>query len=147
MGTVVPFRINRLQIVAQTAQTKVLVVEDSILTAKQLCESIAGLSHAIDCSTAATEKDALHIIMDSVPDIVVLDLHLKDGNGFTVLKAVKAMRRKPITIVLTNFALPQYRDYAFLLGADFFFDKALEFETIPPLLDTLVAQRTMWQRE
>jgi hypothetical protein len=40
-------------------------------------------------------------------------------------------------VVITNYALPQYRKQAEILGVRFFLDKAQDFEQIPEALEQL----------
>jgi len=117
---------------------RVLLVEDSKLTAEQLCEMIQSLRPEINCVTVATEEDALNAIGNIPPHIVVLDLLLKQGSGFNVLRKISAMTPKPLVVVLTNYALPQYREYALLTGADYFLDKAVSIDVLPTILESFL---------
>ena len=70
------------------------------------------------------------------PDAVIIDIGLRQGSGFDVLKAlsVNSVGHRPKRIVLTNHTLDQYRKAAQRWGADYFFDKSKE---IPELLRIL----------
>jgi DNA-binding NarL/FixJ family response regulator len=61
---------------------------------------------------------------------VVLDIHLADGNGFDVLRALRAAQFAPEIHVLTNYPLEGYRQTAERLGARGFFDKSSEFDAL-----------------
>ena len=67
------------------------------------------------------------------PDVVVIDIALRRGNGFDVLKSLRdqPVAKQPVRIVLTNYTLTSYRNAAKRMGADYFFDKSDE---IPELL-------------
>jgi two-component system, OmpR family, response regulator len=121
---------------------RMLLVEDSILTAEQICELIRTHHPEVTCTTVSTEREALDNVTESMPDILVLDLRLKEGSGFNVLRNVSTKNPKPQTVVLTNYALPQYREYAMLSGADYFLDKSTSMEALPTILDTLFEQRS-----
>jgi len=122
----------------QQGNWRVLLVEDSTLTAEQLCEMIRALRPTIICVAVATEDDALRAIDSQPPHIVVLDLLLKQGSGFNVLKKISSMTPKPLVIVMTNYALPQYREYALLTGADYFLDKAVSIDVLPTILESFL---------
>ena len=113
----------------------VLLVEDSLLTAEQLCELIHKHHPEVTCTVVSTESDALKKIAGEPIHAAVLDLRLKEGSGFTVLRKLASLNPKPFTVVLTNYALPQYRDFALLSGADYFLDKATSIAALPTLLD------------
>jgi len=100
----------------------------------QLTEMLRKLPHEVVISNVATEHEAVHAAQDWRPHVMVLDLRLKDGWGFNVLRKVVPMKERPFTVVLTNYALPQYREYAMLIGADLFLDKAIDLETLPDVL-------------
>lgn len=118
---------------------RVLIVEDSAITAEQLRELIGNVNPHIACSTVATESDAVAAVVDGIPPhVMVLDLHLKEGSGFGVLKKIRAIQPKPVVIVLTNFAAPQYRDGAIRAGADYFLDKEMIVDELPDVLRSLV---------
>ena len=48
---------------------------------------------------------------------------------------------KPVVVVLTNYALPQYREQALALGAHHFLDKSAAFDLLPDLIRDLGRQR------
>jgi DNA-binding NarL/FixJ family response regulator len=86
-------------------------------------------------SVAATvddESSAVRTLREMPIDILILDLQLRAGTGFGVLKTVGESR--PPTIVLTNFVLPQYRERARLLGIEYFLNKAQDLERLPQIL-------------
>ena len=115
----------------------VLLVEDSLPTAERLCELIESTGFPVAISHVVTEKEAVEKIGKSVPDIVVLDLRLKEGSGFNVLRRIAPIEPKPFVVVMTNYALPSFRDYALLTGADRFLDKSLEIEYLPKIIRSL----------
>jgi DNA-binding NarL/FixJ family response regulator len=62
--------------------------------------------------------------------VVVLDIHLAEGNGFDVLRGLRAAQFLPEIHVLTNYPLDGYRRSAERLGARGFFDKSSEFDAL-----------------
>jgi len=120
-----------------TSRLRILLVEDSLLTAEQSREMIHRRFPSVACWMVATEEDAMQAVSTTRFQVVVLDLQLKEGgSGFNVLRKLAALTPKPFVIVMTNHALPQYRDHALDMGADCFVDKALSFEEIPTLLES-----------
>ena len=85
------------------------------------------VGHSDSAQNAAAEIRSLN------PDAVVIDIALRQGNGFDVLKALRdqPLAKQPLRIVLTNYTLASYRNAAKRMGADYFFDKSNE---IPELL-------------
>ena len=115
---------------------KVFVVEDAPLLRERLealIASIPGLSMAGHASGAA---EAVRGILVARPEVVVLDIHLAEGNGFDVLRGLRAAQFTPQIHVLTNYPLEGYRQTALRLGARGFFDKTND---IALLCDALAA--------
>ena len=73
-----------------------------------------------------------------MPDVLVLDLHLKQGTGYEILLHLSRIAKRPIgkIIVLTNYASATHRRRAMALGADSFFDKSMQFEEMLDELNT-----------
>jgi CheY-like chemotaxis protein len=109
---------------------KILLVEDTPYIVDQVNEALAKLTCIEELRTVDTEKDAMKAIDTLWPDVVICDLMLKQGNGFGILRTLKATPFNPVRIVLTNYALPNYREYAELLGVDYFLDKVKDFESL-----------------
>ena len=114
---------------------RVYVVEDSALVFERLRESLQEIGakiigNADDAASAIAAIDALR------PDVVVIDIALREGTGFHVLKEIGELPEvdRPVRVVLTNFSRQWYRDAATRLGAEYFFDKSYE---IPQLMDVL----------
>lgn len=120
----------------------ILLVEDSSLTAEQLCELIRTVSHRVTISVIATQKEAIAMLDDKRPDLVVLDLKLKQGSGFGVLREIAMQQPKPLIVTLTNYALPKYRELALLMGADYFLDKARDFSRLPSIIESIVSRES-----
>jgi two-component system, OmpR family, response regulator len=113
---------------------KVLLVEDSAVLADRLGEMLRQIPGITLVETVDNETSAVNVARAQSIDVMILDLHLRKGTGFGVLRALSAEPHGTTTIVLTNYALPQYRTAASDLGVRYFLDKAREFGKIPDLL-------------
>ena len=76
-------------------------------SAEEFC---SGLSSALQraggfqvVGTAGDGEQALRQILDKKPDVLVLDLMLAKQDGISVLKAMSAMERKPVTLATSGF--------------------------------------------
>lgn len=120
---------------------RVVIVEDSPRIRARLAEGLAEAGNLTVVGEAETEADAIALLRRGGWDVAVLDLQLRRGTGLGVLKALDASARPPGTkvIVFTNYAFPQYRDRSLALGADYFLDKAREFERVREVLADLAA--------
>ncbi|HEY2675338.1 MAG TPA: response regulator [Steroidobacteraceae bacterium] len=120
---------------------RVLLVEDSSLLAARLTELIRRLPDVELVDTADTESAALASIAVSSPDVVILDLHLRSGSGFGVLRSLAHGKQRPKIVILTNFGLPAYRREAESLGVAAFLDKSNDYYRLPALLQGFADER------
>ena len=124
--------------VEQAAHTRgdlrVLLVEDSPVIRGLITEIINDVPGVRVAESVESERDAIEAIGRLGVDVVVLDLQLRKGTGFGVLRAMRDMPHKPIVVVLTNFALTSYRETALQLGARDFLDKSRDYDRLPAIL-------------
>jgi two-component system, OmpR family, response regulator len=114
---------------------RVLLVEDSALLAMRLGELIRRLPDVDLIATVDTEAEALQRVTASTPDVLILDLHLRTGSGFGVLRSLeRGAGRRPKIIIFTNFGLPEYRREAESFGVEAFLDKSRDYYRLPSLL-------------
>jgi two-component system, OmpR family, response regulator len=113
----------------------VLLVEDSEVIAGRLREALMALEGVEVIATVDTEIAATACVRAQTVDVIVLDLQLKQGTGFGVLRGLGTQR--PAVVVLTNYALPEYRQYAQRLGADHFLNKSSDYEQLADLIGNL----------
>jgi DNA-binding NarL/FixJ family response regulator len=127
-----------------TDPLRVFLVEDSAVIRERLTETISSIEHVEVAGYAETEADAIAGLKAASYDAVVLDLQLKEGHGFNVLKALRKDSARPhvTVLVLTNYATQQYRGRSMEFGADYFFDKSREYDRLCEVLEELVERRT-----
>lgn len=96
-------------------QIKVLVIDDEPL-ARQRLKILLSDIHAIQLEgVCKTGEEAIESINELEPDIVFLDIQLKDMTGFEVLDKISTKKR-PLVIFVTaydEFALKAFENYAF----------------------------------
>jgi DNA-binding NarL/FixJ family response regulator len=117
---------------------RVLLVEDSKVLTDRLAEAIQQIPEVELIGAVDTESAARAAVQRDHIDIMILDLHLKQGNGFGVLRALAKVPDRPFVIVLTNYDLPEYKDAALALGAAHFMDKARDYDRLPDVLQQLI---------
>ena len=116
---------------------RVFLVEDSPLLRSRLEAMLLSIPGASVLGRAERAQDAVRDILAGRPDTVVLDIHLKEGSGFDVLRALRAAAPDIAVYILTNYPEQKYRQLAAELGAAGFFDKSREFAL---LRDALAAR-------
>lgn len=116
----------------------VLLVEDSPRIAERLSELLQEHGARV-LAVVDNEQSALRVLRETRVDLLILDLQLKVGTGFGVLEALGAKR--PPTIVMTNYALPQYQERARHFGVEHFLNKSRDFERLPGIVAGMLADR------
>lgn len=113
-------------------ELRVLLVEDSPRIAERVRELLVQEEGVQVLEVVTDESTAVRALSEQQVDVLILDLQLKVGTGFGVLEALGS--RRPITIVMTNYALPQYRERARQLGVEHFLNKAMDFERLGAIM-------------
>ena len=117
---------------------KILIADDSEAYVQRLVRALVEISGVEIVGRARTGTEALQALRDLRPEVVILDIRMPDGTGIDVLEGMRKEKLATITIVLTNFAFPQYRRKCLQLGARFFFDKSAEFAEVREVLSGLI---------
>jgi len=121
------------------APLPVYVVEDAVAFRERLADYLAEPGRIEMAGFADTEDEAVEFLRSEMPDVVIVDLHLKSGNGIGVIAAVRAAQPEPppTIVVLTNYAFPEFELACRSRGANYFFDKSTQFGAVKALLENL----------
>ncbi len=120
---------------SRSGALRVLLVEDSELLAERLREVLNQMSGVEVVGTVDDESSAVAAAREGNIHVLILDLQLKHGTGFGVMRSLGTER--PAIIVFTNYALPEYRRRAEQFGVEYFLNKSLDFERLPEVIRTL----------
>ncbi|MGH8673216.1 MAG: response regulator [Burkholderiales bacterium] len=121
---------------AQTAGAplRVLLVEDSPVIRESVVELIEASGRARVTYATDSEPVAIGELKANPYDLVIVDLRLREGSGFGVLRALQQFQPDTLTVVLTNYTSTPIRKRCAELGVKWFFDKSSEFEQIVNLI-------------
>lgn len=125
---------------AETKKT-VLVVEDDPILKNLLGNTFSGRYTAV---YAGTGNEALQLLEEHKPDMVLLDLMLPEMGGFEVLEKIRAreddLKNVPV-IVVSNLSQDSDREKAKQLGANDYMVKAeVAIEEITSKIDTFFSE-------
>jgi len=113
---------------------KVFIADESSLVRECLAALVSDIKGIELVGQAGDAYEALRAIRQLKPDVVILDMRMPGGNGIQMLEAIKKSAAAPVVIVLAAFPYPQYRQKCLEVGADYFFDKAIEFAQVVQVL-------------
>lgn len=103
---------------------EVLIVEDDVFLRKILATKFD--KEGFDVRAAANGEEALNMIEDKVPSLILLDLIMPKVSGFDVLNEIRAddkTKDLPV-VVLSNLGQEEDRERVMKLGALCFLSKA-----------------------
>jgi DNA-binding NarL/FixJ family response regulator len=114
---------------------KVVVVDDSIIVRERLIKMFSDIPSLTVIGEAGNSFEALNIIEEKHPDVVVLDIKIPGESGVEVLRKIKNRNQSVIVIMLTNYPIAQYRTRCFKYGTDYFFNKSEDYFKVAEVLE------------
>ncbi|HEX4926569.1 MAG TPA: response regulator [Burkholderiales bacterium] len=121
---------------------QIYIVEDSAAVRTRLTAMLGEVPGAEVAGASAGATQATREILESRPEVVILDLNLAEGGGFDVLRALRAEAPEIDVFMLSNFSAYPYRQLAERLGARGFFDKTTEFGRVREALAAKAKEST-----
>ncbi|HEY2165672.1 MAG TPA: response regulator [Jatrophihabitantaceae bacterium] len=119
-------------------QPTVLVVEDNDKSLKLFCALLELRGYRTE--TAITVAEAVATALRVLPDLVVMDIQLPDGDGAAALSALRADQRTcqlPV-VAVTAFAMPGDRERLLAAGFDGYITKPIDAHTFVDDLSALI---------
>jgi DNA-binding NarL/FixJ family response regulator len=111
---------------------RVMIVEDSKETSDRLVADLHARCPEIKIvGVAATYPKGLELFSQERPDAALLDIHMPEGNGISLLKHIKKEMPECMVVMLTNLDFPEFRKECAIHGAEAFFHKSDDFEKVP----------------
>jgi DNA-binding NarL/FixJ family response regulator len=118
---------------------RVLVVDGSVAVGIRLSALLREAAHEV-IGLAGTAQAATDQARAMSPDVIVIDPHLPDRSGPEIVAVLKICAPTAVVVVLSSDPQPRYRVSCETYGADYFFDKATEFDSVAPTLAIAGAQ-------
>lgn len=109
---------------------RILLIDDSELIRTKIIELLHDIQNLEIVDTASDGFEGVVKFWRHKPDIVLLDVKMPKLDGIQVLQNIKTNDFPITVIILTNYDNDFFREVCFENGADYFFDKATEFEKV-----------------
>jgi len=108
----------------------VLVVDDSVPAAQYIAEAVSGDGHQV--TTVHSGNEALKCIDEKIPDIILLDVVMKDLDGYTVCKKIREIEQCAMTkiIMVSGEIELENRITGYKVGADDYLTKPFQNEEL-----------------
>lgn len=123
---------------------KVLLIDDTVMILQRLKSLLESVEQVIRTESATSAEEALVIMDDYQPDLMVLDINMPGMGGIEMLRKLHLMHdTRPVVIMLTNNTFAGYRDECMRLGADYFLDKSRDFLQIPAIVQNIFRHKSV----
>ncbi len=107
---------------------KILVVDDEHLIRWSLEQNLKKQGYEV--TTAGSGEDALRLLQDEAPDLMLLDVQLPGMNGMEVLEKVKDLDEEVIVIMVTALGVLETAVKAMRLGAYDYINKPFNLDEL-----------------
>ena len=114
----------------------VLVVDDSAVFRQRIIRLLNDQNiHPL--LQARNYEEAISCIQNTTVNLVLLDISMPGKSGIQLLKLIKNRYAAIKVWIISNHADEHYKEVCMLAGANYFFDKSLDFEEIEHRLRTI----------
>lgn len=117
---------------------RAIVVDDYPPFLTALVSLLGGKNGIEVVGQAHNGAEALKLVAEIKPDLVLVDFTMPGMNGIEVAKTLKSAPAAPKVIVMSFHAEPEYRDMALQAGADGYVVKTEIHQELVPLLRRII---------
>ncbi len=117
---------------------RILIASSFSAERGQIIKLISHLKNLELITQATTVQEAIDMYHEFKPNTIVLDHKLIGGNAMDVLELTKKeIDQKPFIVLITDSLTPQIKQQCLHAGANYVFDKAIEFNEILEVLKSI----------
>lgn len=112
----------------------ILIIDDNPLNLELFVYLLS--SNGYEIQTASNAQETLNILTTSAPDLILMDMHLPDTDGFELTRKLKAnplYKLIPI-IAVTAYAMKGDKEKVLAAGCDGYIAKPIDVKTFPNLI-------------
>jgi diguanylate cyclase (GGDEF)-like protein len=124
-------------------ESKVLVIDDDVVTARVIEARLRQIEHNVHC--AHNGPDGIKLACETLPDLILLDVHMPDMDGFEVCEELK---KNPLTtnipiIFLTADLNTEIKVKAFDAGATDYITKPFDNRELVARVEAALKMRSL----
>ena len=97
---------------------KILIIDSNALFRKSLGKSLCARFPQIEIQESGSGADGLRKVEAFAPQLIFIDIHLSDINGFDFTKKIKTAYPEITIATFTSFDSPEYQSAAAACGVD-----------------------------
>jgi len=122
---------------------KIFIADDSPLIRDRLTEQIESIEAVYVVGYARDALSAVAGVINTQPDLAILDIRLPKGNGIDVLRQIKQQQPRLTCIMFTNYPSRKNKQICLEVGADYFYDKSFEFNQLTQTIKRLIKEKSV----
>jgi CheY-like chemotaxis protein len=130
-------------VAAPVTPLSILVAEDDEFNAHLMEKLLAKKGHRV--RVASNGRETLRLLEEDRPDVLLLDLHMPEMDGFQVIAAIREGERatgaRLAVIAVTASARRQDRERCLAAGMDEFLTKPIEADALGTIIDRVIGAR------
>src|SRR5215831_5579202 len=124
---------------ASVERARILVVDDHPMIREGVARLISQQEDLVCCGEAANAAQTMDLVDSQNPDLVILDLRLKGGDGLELIKSLKALHSDLRILILSQYEAPLYAERALRAGAMGYLVKEQGAEEVLSAIRTVLA--------
>lgn len=117
---------------------KILIVDDHSMVREGLRLRISAFSDLEVCGEATSEEEAMVLVKETGPGLIIVDISLKGGHGIELIKRVKAAFPHVKMLVSSGFQESLYAERALRAGAMGYLNKQDSGEKVIEAIRTVL---------
>lgn len=118
---------------------RILIVDDHPLLREGLRMRLAAQADLEVCGEAESEDEGFQQVKELEPDLVIVDIALKNGHGLELIKQLKAVRPKLKMLVLSSYDESLYAERCLRAGAKGYLNKQETNEQVVTAVRTVLS--------
>ena len=120
-------------------KTKLLIADDNKTFANSFQEYFADSEDFSVCAVAYNGEDAVRLVKETQPDIVVLDIVMPKLDGLGVMEQLSEIPedKRPKVVILSGWGQDEMTRRAMDLGASYYMLKPIDFQILSSRLEQL----------
>src|ERR1700722_17017933 len=125
-----------------SSRRRIFIVDDHPLIREGLAAQIATQPNLNLCGEAEDMAEAMARVVAAEPDLVIVDISLKNGNGIDLVKRLKAKAPSLVILVWSMHPESLYAERALHAGARGYVNKGVSASLIMKAIKTLLDGKT-----
>jgi DNA-binding NarL/FixJ family response regulator len=115
---------------------RILILDDNVSFRRSLAEHLLQYFPHLQILEAENAEEAREKLTSFTPHLLIVDIQLPGESGLGLTRSIKACHPETVVAILTGHDLPEFREAACRMGADYFFGKSESLEPVVTLIES-----------